>query len=865
MITHHHHTKHRAKLTLLATATTMVAMLAAVVAVAQATPPPVKLSLSNHITSGLGASEEYPMGVAVDNDPASPEYGDVYMAELGAHRVVVLSGSGAFVEVFGTEVNETTEGNVCTAVSHDTCQFGAGGASPGQFSNPESITIDPTSGDVYVAEQVSANGERGLRVQEFTAAGGFVLEIGREVNVTKDKEPGATETEKNLCTELEIEKRGECGAPTQEILDSGEDGAFDFGGGHDTLLAIGGKEGVLYVGDEHRVQEFDVANGKWVGEIPLASLSDEQESEVKALALDQETGDLYLNYASGNVTSNVIREFDPENNDELASFSVNPRKAGEEVDVQAMALDPSGRLAVAAIEKKPSTGENNYFGSLYDAASGRRVTEFATPTEFEFAFRKYDSGTIDGIGFSSTGALYVAANNYVDPGEILAYTPEPIGELTIGGSGCAPGAESDTSMTFACTLKGEANPEGVPDTETFFAYGRTPNLGETTTPEKISATEPVHTVVSLHPNAKYYYQLSGYDNNAMPPEEPFASEQATLTTETVPPHIGAPSIVAARPSSATLFSELNPENAATEYHFEYAQSAQALAACTITAREHEGGCPGVQNTPVENSATYGSIGAKAEITALQPGTTYYYRLFAENESAINPGERLHTTGPEASFTTEPTPLPSAQTGAYSAVTPTGATITGAVNPDGTPAGYAFELGIYNGANTQYTIVYSAEAGSGSIPVEESLPLTGLQPGTTYAYRIAVSSGYIANEAHALQGDVVTFTTAGIPAVLVSPISLATLPIPAIAFPAESAGTGTSTAKGLTRAQKLAAALKTCRKDRSRSKRAKCERAARKSDGPAKAARKARGGARSAARRRRPRGRRARPLSADGSV
>ena len=46
------------------------------------------------------------------------------------------------------------------------------------------------------------------------------------------------------------------------------------------------------------MQEFDAASGKWVGEIPLTSLSDEQESKVQALALDQETGDLYLNYAS---------------------------------------------------------------------------------------------------------------------------------------------------------------------------------------------------------------------------------------------------------------------------------------------------------------------------------------------------------------------------------------------------------------------------------------------------------------------------------------------------------------------------------------------------------------------------------------
>ncbi len=52
-------------------------------------------------------------------------------------------------------------------------------------------------------------------------------------------------------------------------------------------------------------------------------------------------------------------------------------------------------------------------------------------------------------------------------------------------------------------------------------------------------------------------------------------------------------------------------------------------------------------------------------------------------------------------------------------------------------------------------------------------------------------------------------------------------------------TGCAKAKALTRAQKLKAALKTCKQDRSKAKRAKCETAARKKYGPVKAKRKAR--------------------------
>ncbi len=47
------------------------------------------------------------------------------------------------------------------------------------------------------------------------------------------------------------------------------------------------------------------------------------------------------------------------------------------------------------------------------------------------------------------------------------------------------------------------------------------------------------------------------------------------------------------------------------------------------------------------------------------------------------------------------------------------------------------------------------------------------------------------------------------------------------------------AKALTRAQKLARALKVCRKTQSKTKRAKCERQARKKYGPVKARKKGR--------------------------
>ena len=166
-----------------------------------------------------------------------------------------------------------------------------------------------------------------------------------------------------------------------------------------------------------------------------------------------------------------------------------------------------------------------------------------------------------------------------------------------------------------------------------------------------------------------------------------------------------------------------------------------------------------------------------------PETTYSYRLVADNEheEAGHVSQGGETIGTEGHFTTGASPIPVAQTGSASGVGATSATIAGLVDPDGQPAVYAFELGVYNGPGTRYggcglRCVWGKRHGE----VPESLGLTGLQPGTTYAYRIVLKSGYGEST-----GQTVIFTTEGLPSVLALPAPLAQLAVPAITFPAET--------------------------------------------------------------------------------
>lgn len=109
---------------------------------------------------------------------------------------------------------------------------------------------------------------------------------------------------------------------------------------------------------------------------------------------------------------------------------------------------------------------------------------------------------------------------------------------------------------------------------------------------------------------------------------------------------------------------------------------------------------------------------------------------------------------------------------------------------------------------------------GAATEEVHVTLGELVPGTTYYYRVTAT-----NADGTAQGTDRTFTTPAYNNPIVQPFTLPLIASPAIAFPAETTNTAT-TPKGLTNAQKLAKALKACRK-KPKGKRASCEKQVRK--------------------------------------
>ena len=747
-----------------------------------------------------------PHGVAVNSDPSSPTFGDVYVSDSQNHRVQVLTSSGEFVSMFGWDVNQTkvetvgakqSERNVCTAKSKDVCKTGIGGPAPGQFGTavgPQSIAVDPVSGDVYVADvsfgEVAGELVESRRVQEFTAEGQLILEIGKEVNEATQGNVCAIEEAGAKCTVAALQTAAQAEGDSQPGEFSSEE--FSSTGG---LLAVGGPEDLLYVGDRGRVQKFK-PSGVSAGEISIAELS--AGGAVRSVAVDP-AGDVFL--SEQGVPG--VHEYSPSG--QIQPVTIDPASI---YAPRGIAVDARGNLAIA------ENTEAGLKGGLY-SSSGAKLSTFEI------------LGFPNSLAVASTGNAYLPTEN-----EVNAYN-----EIAFPQTVTCPAGEVTATTAKLC---GEINPDGVP-AKGFFEYGQTPPLASLTpvlfTGEGETFTSLTDELTGLTPNQAYSYRTAA---EATGNGEAIVGtgEEVAFHTPALPPQIsGAPSSSYIGTQSADLNGSVNPEHLRTRYHYEYGPCP------TLT------GCATAKNTPDEVSAVYGTIGSTQEIAGLTPVTTYSYRLVASNrqiascqggypveeegvilrceEGGVPVYEGGEAIGPEATFTTGPGPVVEAGTGSASAISATTATISGAVNPDGQSATYAFELGVYAGAATQYGIISSGSAGSGTGPVEETLPVSGLQPGSTYAYRITIHGGY-----GTATGATATFTTQGLPGVLASPAPNTLLATPNIAFPTETKESATTT-KALTRKQKLTKALKLCKKDRSRAKKTTCEKAAHKKYGSAK--------------------------------
>jgi NHL repeat len=104
-------------------------------------------------------------GIAVD------AIGNVYVGDMENFRIEKFDSEGNFLLMFGGGVNETTGGDVCTAVSGNTCRKGTKGEGDGEFTGGfrNYIAAGP-AGTIFVGD------DKG-RIQEFEPSGAFKSKI----------------------------------------------------------------------------------------------------------------------------------------------------------------------------------------------------------------------------------------------------------------------------------------------------------------------------------------------------------------------------------------------------------------------------------------------------------------------------------------------------------------------------------------------------------------------------------------------------------------------------------------------------------------------------------------------------------------
>jgi hypothetical protein len=318
-------------------------------------------------------------------------------------------------------------------------------------------------------------------------------------------------------------------------------------------------------------------------------------------------------------------------------------------------------------------------------------------------------------------------------------------------SGVRTSAATGIAGTGA-TLAGSLEPNGS-DTHYYFEYGTEESYGSSTPLQDAGSASEARSVSAvvggLQPNEIYHYRLVGENGLG----KSYGADRTLRTLLLGPVLGGAGSAVSITRSNAVLGFTVNSENNSTTYWLEYGPSAAY----------------GATTAKVALAAGAAAEAVEVNLEDLAAGTLYHYRLVASNSGGT-------AAGPDETFTTSAPSPPVVTTGAAGAVGQNTATITGSVSSQGQATSYGFEIG--SGAG------YGEPMGRGTLSVGEegiALALNGLQPGTTYHYRVEAS-----NLDGTTYGPDQTFTTAGVASALTVPSAPPLIVTPAVAFPSAKA-------------------------------------------------------------------------------
>lgn len=205
----------------------------------------------------------------------------------------------------------------------------------------------------------------------------------------------------------------------------------------------------------------------------------------------------------------------------------------------------------------------------------------------------------------------------------------------------------------------------------------------------------------------------------------------TFTTKGGAPEGNSCGAMEVTTNSATLFSNVVPNYLSTEVTFEYGTTTSYGS--TIIAKE----------SPIAGERS--TIYVSADLTGLNPGTLYYCRTRMVNSAG--------TTYGEGSFFNTLGSVPGVLTITADNIQLSAASLNGIVNANELSTSVSFEYGLTSSYGQTVAAVPNSVSGNSNVNVSASL--SGLNPGTTYHYRIIAT-----NILGTSTGSDLTFATLG---------------------------------------------------------------------------------------------------------
>ncbi len=353
------------------------------------------------------------------------------------------------------------------------------------------------------------------------------------------------------------------------------------------------------------------------------------------------------------------------------------------------------------------------------------------------------------IGLLIIGGIWYGVSNSGGTSNISTTTPTTVDNTTSNNNTTStqpvatqPSVVTSSSVSpsdATAIVNGTVNPKGAL-TSYWYEYGVSTNLGGKTKTQTIgsgySSIQAPGYIVGLAKSTTYYFRLVAENQYGR-----VAGNQFTFaTTDGTPAPVGsAPttrtlSATGVSRTTANINGEVTPNQASTQYWFEYGKT-----------------------TDLGNTSAFAGVGdgsskvaVSISLSDLDPLTTYYFRLNAQNQFGTINGSILSfkTTGPSAP--SQPKVVSQNATG----VTTSSATLHGTVNPNGADTNYWFE---YSSDTLLGSVLYTAtpevSAGAGTNTLSVNADLSNLAGNTTYFFRLVAQ-----NDQGTVRGDQVTFKT-----------------------------------------------------------------------------------------------------------